>query len=106
MIRRKDRAVFPDRQILALLRRAKEHGQAEVLLQSPQQAFRLRCLLYEWRKAQRATDYAGLDPELADVAESFSAIVDGPRLALQCTPWEWLDAALVDGQPLREIEKK
>jgi hypothetical protein len=102
VLRRRDRAQFPEQQILYLLRRLKAEGQVSLQFASPQLAARFRFLLYGWRNFHRATDYRGLEPELALAAESFVATVDGPILTLYGDSWDWLEQALVDGRPLRE----
>jgi hypothetical protein len=102
MLRKKDRVQFPERQIIQLLQRVKSEGKVTVVFQSPQLATRFRFLLYAWRNLQRATEYQGLEPELAEVVESLAITVDGPVVSLHGSTWDWIDQALVEGKPLRE----
>jgi hypothetical protein len=102
MLRKKDRIQFPEQQILYLLRKLKAEGQVSIRFESYQVASKFRFMLYAWRNLQRATEYQGLEPELAATAESFVVSLDGPVLKLYGDRWDWLDDALVDGKPLRE----
>ena len=102
MLRRKDRVQFPEERILSLLHQLKAKGKVSIQFASPQVANRFRFLLYGWRNLQRATDYQGLEPDLAAITERMMVTVDGPILTLHSDCWDWLDEALLDGKPLRE----
>jgi len=102
MLRKKDRIQFPEKQIIQLLRRVKAEGKVTLMFQSPQLAARFRFLLYAWRNLQRATEYQGLEPELAEVAESIAITVDGPLVSIFGSTWDWIDHALIEGKTLRE----
>jgi hypothetical protein len=102
VLRKKDRVDYPDELLMQVLRTLKARGKAVLSFRSSEEARRFRFLLYSWRNLHRATDYQGLEPDLAAVLEQCGIALDGPNLVLQTNPWEWVEEALLDGRPLRE----
>jgi hypothetical protein len=102
MIRKKDRVEYPDEMLMQVLRTLKARSKVVLTFRSPDEARRFRFLLYSWRNLHRATDYQGLDPDLAEALEQCSIALDGSYLVLHTNPWEWVEQALMDGKPLRD----